>query len=348
MPDPFQTPSQINSLIAALPKAELHLHLEGSIEPRTAVELASRHGIAITEEEVARRYAPGPFTEFLEAFKWVTSFLRTPADYALITERLGEQLLGQNVVYAEVTLSIGVMLLRKQDALANFAAVRKAAAALEHRGLRMQWIFDAVRQFGVPAAQEVVNLARQSVQEGVVAFGIGGDELAIAAGDFRGVYEHAAATGLGLVIHAGEIGKAGSVREAVEVLNVSRVGHGIAAMRDPLVMDFLTEKGVVLEVCPTSNLRTGALGRQVEQPSARMAQHPLRLFFERGIRVTLSTDDPAMFETSLLNEYRHAAELGMSAQSLVRLAEMSFENAFLPPAEKARLLSLLRAARATI
>ena len=130
--------TETDSFIASLPKAELHLHLEGSIEPQTAVELAARHGMALTASDVSAKYAPGDFARFIEAFKWVTSLLRTPADYALITERLAEKLLAQNVVYAEVTLSVGVMLLRKQDPLANYAEIRRTAAPFEARGLRLQ------------------------------------------------------------------------------------------------------------------------------------------------------------------------------------------------------------------
>jgi aminodeoxyfutalosine deaminase len=344
-PNDSNSLKNLRSLISAIPKAELHLHLEGSILPATAVELAARHGIAITEEDVRQRYAPGDFVKFLEAFKWVTSFLRTPPDYALITERLAEQLLAQNVVYAEATLSIGVMLLRKQDALANFAAIRNAAAAYESRGLRMQFVFDAVRQFGIRAAEEVVSLASQCVQKGVVAFGIGGDELALPAKDFVDVYDRVAAAGLGRLIHAGEIGNAASIEEAVEILGVTRIGHGIAAMNDPSVMDFLQERGITLELCPTSNIRTGALARQLGKPSARIEEHPLKMFFDRGMRVTLSTDDPAMFETSLLEEYAAASgDMRMSADSLVRIAEMGFDNAFMESETKSRHLKKLRAA----
>lgn len=333
----------VHSLIAAIPKAELHLHLEGSIEPATAVELAARHGVAITADEVRGRYAPGDFLKFLDAFKWVTSFLRAPADYALITERLAEQLLAQNVVYAEVTLSIGVMLLRKQDALANFAAICGAAKTYESRGLRMRWIFDAVRQFGVAAAEEVAKLASECVREAVVAFGIGGDELTSPAKDFAGVYERAGAAGLGRLIHVGEIGSAASVREAVELLGVTRIGHGIAAINDSSVMEFLAERGITLELCPTSNLRTGALARQIGKASANIEEHPLKTFFDRGIKVTLSTDDPAMFETTLADEYFRAADsIGLSSASLVRIAEMSFESAFISGEESALYLKSLR------
>jgi aminodeoxyfutalosine deaminase len=326
-----------------MPKAELHLHLEGSIEPATAVQLAARHGIVISEAEVRERYSPGDFTKFLEAFKWATSFLRTPADYALITERLADYLLAQNVVYAEVTLSIGVMLLRKQDALANFAAIHGTAKKYESRGLRMQWIFDAVRQFGIAAAEEVVALASQCVRESVVAFGIGGDELALPAKDLVSVYERAGAAGLGRLIHVGEIGNAASVREAVELLSVTRIGHGIAAMNDPSVMDYLREHNVTLELCPTSNIRTGALARQIGNPSARIEDHPLKVFFDRGMLVTLSTDDPAMFETTLVEEFVHVIEkMELSGTELVWLAAFGFVNSFLQQEEKTRYLETLQ------
>jgi adenosine deaminase/aminodeoxyfutalosine deaminase len=341
--NPSSSPENIRSLFASIPKAELHLHLEGSIEPATVVELAARHGVTITEAEVRQRYAPGDFAKFLDAFKWVTSFLRTPADYALITERLADQLLAQNVVYAEVTLSIGVMLLRKQDVLANFAAIREAAAPYESRGLKLSWIFDAVRQFGVAAAEAVVNLASQCVVEGVVAFGIGGDELALPAADFRAIYQRASKAGLGRLIHVGEIGTADSVREAVEILGASRIGHGIAALNSLSVMDFLAARSVTLELCPTSNLRTGALARQLGKSSPSIDEHPLKMFFDRGIRVTISTDDPSMFETSLLDEYERAANgMGFSADALAKIAEMGFENAFLSAGEKSAYLRSFR------
>jgi aminodeoxyfutalosine deaminase len=332
-------------LILALPKAELHLHLEGSILPGTAVVLAARHGLTISETDVAERYAPGDFAKFLEAFKWVTSFLRTPADYALVTESLGNQLLSQNVVYAEVTLSLGVMLRRSQDPLLNFTAIKKAASQFESKGLWIHWIFDAVRQFGVPAAQVVADLAAQCKHEGVVAFGLGGDELALPAQEFRGVYDFAASNGLQKLIHAGELGDARAVREAVEDLGVARIGHAIGAMHDPRVMDFLAARGVALEVCPTSNLRTGALAMQLGLPSARIDQHPLPSFLDRGLQVTLSTDDPAMFETSLSDEYRLAAKMGISDESTIHLLEMSFQNAFLPQADRDRYLQSIRSAQ---
>jgi aminodeoxyfutalosine deaminase len=314
--------------VASLPKAELHLHLEGSVQPGTLCALAARHGIAVTEEEVRRRYAYPNFSEFLETFKWVTSFLRDPQDYALITRDLAEQLLSQQVVYAEVTISIGVMLLRKQRPESNFEAILAAAEPFEKRGLRMNWIFDAVRQFGAEAAGRVVEAARQCASNSIVAFGIGGDELSVPTRELRPAYDQAGALGLHRLSHAGEIGGPEKIREAVELLGVERIGHGIAAINDPALMDLLADRRIPLEICPQSNIRTGALALQLRRPEARIKDHPLAELFRHGIPVVLSTDDPAMFHTTLLNEYGHAHELGMTEHELLCLTQMSFDFAF--------------------
>src|SRR5713101_6622235 len=171
------TPPLLSNRIASLPKTELHLHLEGSIQPSTVCALTARHGVVMTEDEVRQRYAYRDFPEFIEAFKWVTSFLREPQDYALIARDLGEHLLTQKVIYAEVTLSIGVMLLRKQQPEANFEALLRATEPFQSRGLRFRWIFDAARQFGPDAAMKVVESARKCNSREIVAFGMGGDEL---------------------------------------------------------------------------------------------------------------------------------------------------------------------------
>lgn len=332
--------------LASLPKAELHLHLEGSVRPATAAELAARHGERIAPEEVAARYRYADFSGFIETFKWITSLLRAPEDYALIARRLAEELLRQNVVYAEITISAGVMLRRGQDLEANFAAIREAAAEAPFRRLRTAWIFDSARQFGSEAALETARRAVTLAGSGVAAFGMGGDELAYPAAHFRPAFEFARSHGLHLVCHAGEIGGPESVREAAEILGAERIGHGIAVMHDPRLAESLAARKIVLENCPTSNLCTGALARQTGKPDASLADHPLASLVARGSLVTLSTDDPGMFHTDLLAEYSHAASLGLSTAQIVQLAAQSFHAAFLPPAEKlARLEDFERAAK---
>jgi aminodeoxyfutalosine deaminase len=329
--------SLLPARIASLPKAELHLHLEGSIQPATVRALTAQHNIELTEEEVQLRYTYRDFTGFIDAFKWVTSFLREPRDYGLIARDLGEHLLTQGVVYAEVTLSIGVMLLRKQQPEANFQAILRATEPFEKQGLRLNWVFDAARQFGAEAAMDVVKAANRCQSKAIVAFGIGGDEMSVATQEFRPVYEQAANNGLHLLMHAGEVGGPEKIREAVELLNVERIGHGIAAAQDPALMDLLVDRRIPLEVCPQSNIRTGALAKQLRLPDATLAEHPLPRLWRHGIPVVLSTDDPAMFHTTLLAEYENAARMGLNETELVQLVNMSFEHAFLSENEKLSL-----------
>jgi aminodeoxyfutalosine deaminase len=329
--------SLLPASIAALRKAELHLHLEGSIQPATVCALTAQHNILLTEDEVRRRYTYRDFAGFIDAFKWVTSFLREPRDYGLIARDLSVHLLTQGVVYAEITLSVGVMLLRKQRPESNFEAILRATEPFEREGLRVNWVFDAARQFGAEAAMEVVHTAKRCQSEAIVAFGIGGDEMSVPTEEFRSVYEQAANNRLHLLMHAGEVGGPEKIREAIELLHVERIGHGIAAAHDPALMDLLVDRRIPLEICPQSNVRTGALAKQLRLPGARIEDHPLPQLWRQGIPIVLSTDDPAMFHTTLEAEYENVARMGLGETELARLVNMSFEHAFLPENEKLSL-----------
>ena len=328
------SPHLLSDRIASLPKAELHLHLEGSLQPATVCALTARHGVVMTEEEVRHRYAYRDFPEFIEAFKWVTSFLREPQDYALIARDLGEHLLTQKVIYAEVTLSIGVMFLRRQQPEANFEALLRATEPFESRGLRFRWIFDAARQFGADAAMEVVEAAKRCNSKAIVAFGIGGDELSVPTKEFRPIYDRAGQIGLHKLMHAGEVGGPEKIREAIELLGAERIGHGIAAINDPELMDLLAERKIPLEICPGSNMKTAALARQLRREDVTIEDHPLPKLLRHGIPVVLSTDDPAMFHTTLQQEYANAARMGLQEHELARVVEMGFEHSFLPTGER--------------
>ena len=321
-------PSSLSQRIISLPKAELHLHLEGSIEPATICALTARHGIKVSEQEVQQRYDYRDFREFIEAFKWVTSFLREPRDYGFIAQKLAESLLAQNVAYAEVTLSVGVMLLRKQQPEAIFEALLRAMEPFERRGLRINWVFDAVRQFGPDAALAVIEAAKRCYSKAIVAFGIGGDELSVPTKEFRAAYDRASELGMHKLIHAGEVGGAEQIRESIELLGAERIGHGIAAINDPALMDLLAERKIPLEICPGSNLKTGALARHLRRADVSIEDHPLPKLFRHGIPVVLSTDDPAMFHTTLQAEYANAARMGLQEEELLRVVEMGFEHSF--------------------
>ena len=172
---------------------------------------------------------------------------------------------------------------------------------------------------------------------------MGGDELSIPAEEFRKAYEYAASQGVHRVAHAGEIGGPREMRAAVELLGAERIGHGIAVMHDAALMQFLTARRVPLEICPTSNLCTGALARQLGQSEARLEEHPLPQLLRKGVPATLATDDPAMFRTTLNEEYTAVHRLGLSLREMVHLARASFEFAFLPRAEKEPLLAAFEA-----
>ncbi len=332
------------SALARLPKAELHLHLEGCLTPALVVQLAAWHGESLTLEQANARFETASFVDFLELFKWATSYLRRPEDYAPLATHVVRELAAQNCRYAEITLSVGVMLLRKQDVHANFAAIREAVSKTSDvHHIRIQWIFDAVRQFGSEKAIDVARLASEMKSQGVVAFGIGGDEQSLPAADFRKVFDYAASEGLHRVAHAGEIGGPQSVRDAIEIFGAERIGHGISAIHDESLMGLLIQRQIPLEICPTSNLRTGALAKLLASKNARLSDHPLAQFAACGVPVTLATDDPGMFRTSLNAEYAAAHEkMGVTIPQLASIAEAGFRHSFLPEGEKLSAIENLR------
>lgn len=328
-----------SAFVVSLPKAELHLHLEGSIDPATLIELKKRHGKKCTLAEVKQLYRYADFTGFLMAFKAVTEELQTPEDYELITYRLMEKLKMENVLHAEVYVSVGVCLWRNQDFDSIFAGLERGRESGERDfGTSLLWIFDAVRQFGVEKAHPVAELAVRYKDRSVVGFGIGGDERQAAAELFRDVYAYAAANGLRLTAHAGETAGPGSVWGALN-LPAERIGHGFTAWQDPELVEELSTRQVPVEICITSNLRTGVC--------AAIAEHPVRNYFDQGVMVTLNTDDPAMFGTSLSREYQLAQNaFGFTDEHLRELARNSFEASFLPAEKKLGFLNLFDAAAA--
>ena len=296
-----------------LPKAELHLHLEGSVEPETLHELDP----ATPVEEFRALYQYPDFESFLRAFGVVGKRLRGPEDYALITRRLLESLARQNVRYAEIIVAAGVVLWKGQEFAPIFEAICGAAA---ESPVQVRWILDAVRQFGVEPAMRVAELAAERVDRGVVAVGIGGSEERGPAGWFKDVFGFARNAGLHLHAHAGESMGPESIWDALE-LGAERIGHGIAAVRDEVLMCHLRERDIPLEICITSNVVTGVV--------QRIEEHPVRRLFEAGVPIVLNSDDPAMFRCTLTGEYRLAAEqFGITEAELRGIAENGFRYAF--------------------
>src|ERR1700756_4208883 len=328
-----------NAFIRQLPKAELHLHLEGAVEPATLLELRQRHGDTATLAETEALYRYSDFPTFLMAFKEVSAHLRGPEDYELITHRLMQRLKEENVLHAEVYVAVGVCLSRKQDFAAIFEGLERGRArGARDFGVSLLWIFDATRHFGAEEAQKVFELAVRYKNRHVVGVGIGGDELKAPPELFRSVYAYAEDHGMRLTAHAGETGPAESIWGALN-LHAERIGHGFSAAQDPDLIEELAYRQIPVEICITSNLRTGVC----KSP----AEHPVKNYFDPGLMVTLNTDDPSLFGTSLAREYQFAQETyGFTDEHLRELARNSFEVSFLPAEKKLELLSLFDAAAA--
>ena len=283
-------------------KAELHVHLEGSLEPETLLEIDPQ----LTREEIAA-HMPGQrtFEAFIESYIWVNRRLSAPEHYALATRHLLQRLAAQDVGYAEITLSAGVILWKKQDLGAIYDAVWEET---QRAAVRAFWILDAVRQFGAEAAQPVVEFAMRRQNQGVVAFGIGGFEERGPAEWFDGCFREARQGGLHLVAHAGETVGPESIRTALRI-GAERIGHGMTAARDPALLAELAERRIPLEVCISSNVCTGVV--------ASLGEHPVRRIWEAGVPVVLNTDDPALFFTTLDKEYEIAGrEFGLPVEEL--------------------------------
>jgi adenosine deaminase/aminodeoxyfutalosine deaminase len=331
----------VSSFIRSLPKAELHLHLEGSVTPQTLVELRQQHGRKSSLAEAESLYQYKDFLGFLMAFKTLTEDLQTPEDYELIAYRLIEQLKAENVLHGEVYVSVGICLWRKLDFDAIFEGLERGRERGERDfGVSLLWIFDAVRQFGPGAAQDVFELAAKYRDRNVVAVGIGGDEQKAPPELFREQYAYADNQGLRLTAHAGEYAGPESVWGALN-LGAERIGHGLTACQDQELVEELAIRQIPIEICLTSNLRTGCCGK--------ISEHPVRRYFDQGLMLTLNTDDAAMFQTSLTREYELAqTEFGFTDEHLRELARNSFEASFLPAEKKVHFLNLLDSAPAKL
>ena len=271
-------------------RTELHLHLEGSIDPGT-VQLLDP---ALTFSEIEEHFAFTDFTGFLGSFKWIAQRLRGPADYGLVTSRLLARLEAAGIEYVELTLAAGVVIWKKQDLGEIYRAVRQAAAA---SAVEVHWNLDSIRQFGPELAMQVMEFAAGQRGNGVISIGIGGDEVGGPALWFEEVYRVARERALHLTAHAGETDGPESIWAALQI-GAERIGHGIRAIEDPVLIAHLRDHRIPLEVCITSNVMTGAV-RSLEE-------HPVRRLFDAGVPITLNTDDPGIFRTSLAREFEIA------------------------------------------
>jgi adenosine deaminase/aminodeoxyfutalosine deaminase len=325
--------------VRGLPKVELHLHLEGTILPETLLELSKRHDAQPLTAEAARKlYVYENFLGFMDSFKQVSSRLKGPEDYELITYNMVRELAAQGVVHAEVYISFGIIYYWKNAEVEPFveAIERGRMRAEKDFGTTIYWLIDAVRHFGAEEAAKVFRKAAELRHRypSIVGIGIGGDEARGSADLFRDSYAEAKAAGLRLTAHAGETGGresgAASIWSAINI-GAERIGHALAAQYDAELLDVLATRQIPLELNVTSNIRTGCC--------PDFSEHPVRDYFNSGMMVTINSDDPPMFGSNLYDEYMLAHErFGFTLEQLRELAANAVEASFLPPERKLALL----------
>jgi aminodeoxyfutalosine deaminase len=323
----------LSSFIAGLPKAEIHVHHVGSASPRIVAELAERHPGTVPSDLDALRefYTFRDFAHFIEVYLAVVDLVRTAEDVRLLTFEVARDMAAQNIRYAELTLTPYTSVLAGVPIEAYVEAVEDARRSAETElGVKLRWVFDIPGEFGLPAAEETVSYAVVHAPESLVGFGLGGPEIGVDRPQFKPVFDRARAAGLHSVPHAGETTGPQTVWDAIEALGAERIGHGTSSVQDEKLVSYLVEKQIPLEVCPTSNIAT----RAVE----RLDAHPLRQMYDAGVLVTINSDDPPMFNTTLNHEYEIAAGLlDLDAAGVTDLAKNAVRASFLSSEDKSTL-----------
>ena len=333
------------SFVSGLPKAELHVHHVGSASLRTVAELAERHAgstsVPTDPQALADFFTFTDFAHFIEVYLSVVDLLRTPEDLWTLTYDVARDLAEQNVRYVELTCTPYTSIAVGISAEAYCEAIEDARRRAESDfGLTMRWCFDIPGESGVPSADVTLDTALRLQPAGLVSFGLGGPEIGVPRQQFAPHFQQAIAAGLHSVPHAGESTGPETIWDSIHHLGAERIGHGIAAAQDPALMAHLAEHGIALEVCPTSNVCTRSV--------ASLDEHPLPALVAAGVPVTINSDDPPMFSTTLNHEYEVAAELlGLDDQGIADLARASVRSSFADEATKAAILAEIDAYAAT-
>ncbi|MEW2385259.1 adenosine deaminase [Micromonospora sp. NPDC047707] len=337
--------TDLPTFIAGLPKVELHVHHVGSASPRIVAELAARHEgrspVPADPAALADYFAFRDFAHFIEVYLSVVDLIRDPEDVWILTHEVARELARQQVRYAELTVTPYSHVHRGIPAPAFCEAIEDARKRAEADfGIELRWCFDIPGEAGLPAAEETLRICLEERPDGLVSFGLGGPEIGVPRPQFKPYFDQARAAGLRSVPHAGETTGPQTVWDALRDLGAERIGHGISAADDPQLLAYLAERQIALEVCPTSNVRTRAV--------ARIEDHPLPRLMAAGVLVTINSDDPPMFGTTLNDEYAVAARLlGAGPDGLAALARNAVTASFLDPAAKQRLVGEIDAYLAT-
>jgi aminodeoxyfutalosine deaminase len=327
--------SRLDSFIAGLPKAELHVHHVGSASPRIVAQLAQRHPgkVPSNPDELARFFRFDDFAHFITIYLSVVELIRTAEDVRLLTYEVGADMATQNIRYAELTVTPYLSVSDRLPAEAFLEAIEDArvSVARDH-GVELRWIFDIPADFGIPGAEFTTSIACDHDIPGLVGFGIGGAERGFPRPMFARYVDRARAAGLHSVPHAGETTGPQTVWDAIRDLGAERIEHGISAVHDQALLDHLVAHDITLDVCPTSNVALKVV--------ADLESHPIRDLVAAGVRVSVNTDDPPMFATNLNTEYGIAARLlGLDQHGIADLARTAVESSFRDEAGKRQLLA---------
>lgn len=324
-------------MTASQPKVELHLHLEGAAPPAFIRGLAREKAMDLSGLFDARgHYAYRDFWHFLKVYEAATETLKSPEDYHRLTLAVLEESAASGVIYSETFLSPDFCGGRDVAAWKEYLqAIREAADLAERRdGITLRGIITAIRHFGPEKARETALCAAETAGDWIVGFGLAGDEKIGSPKDFRWSFDAAREAGLRLTAHAGEWGGPDSVRDAIRDLGVERIGHGVRAIEDLALVDEIAEKGIVLEVCPGSNIALGLY--------KGWRAHPIHALRERGVKVTISTDDPPFFHTTMRNEYDRLAEAFDWDEGVFdAIARTSIDAAFCDEVTRAKIMKRL-------
>jgi aminodeoxyfutalosine deaminase len=331
--------TDLTAFITGLPKAELHVHHVGSASPHTVAQLAERHPGAVPAdpEELAKFFEFRDFAHFIEVYLAVVDLIRTPEDVRLLTYEVAREMaVGQNIRYAELTCTPYTSVLphveRQGMPIEAYSEAIEDARVSAQRDfdIQLQWIYDIPGESGIPAADATLDYALNHATDGLVAFGLGGPEIGVSRSQFQPHFEAARAAGLRSVPHAGETTGPQTIWDAIELLGAERIGHGTSAAQDPELLAHLATTGIPLEVCPSSNVATRAV--------ATLDEHPITAFRDAGVVVTVNSDDPPMFGTTLNREYEIAADLlGLDRTGVADLARTAARSAFLDDEAKLAL-----------
>ena len=341
--------SVLDQYIVAMPKAELHLHLEGAMSPRTVLALARKNRVtlpAMSESALLDFFRFRDFDHFIDVFVTICECLREPADFTRVVTEIGAEAARQNVRYQELHFNPEPHLRRRGIAFTDLLAAMNAGRdhVRERWGVELRWIADGIRDAeSGPASVDITvdMIAGLPPAAGVVALGLGGNEVGYPPEWFVAPFARARAAGLHVVAHAGETTGPETIVASLDLLGAERIGHGLSAIADPALVARLARERIPLELCPTSNLRTGVV--------RRLSDHPLRALDAAGVMITINSDDPPLFGTTLTDEYRLlAGGFGYGPDDIDRIALQSVTASFLPQAERAALASEFRAQTARL